>query len=588
MGVVLWYQVEFPDQQVTLSSDVYSGKRLADATVKVVSGVDKLTTFDVTFADLPSDVLSTVLAAHQKAGEGLGVRIRITLGYLDEPGNRGLLLDGYVDEITAARGYAPVGVKVSGHDTTSARLLIAKKQTDGTGGKDAKRATIAEAEETSLADMVRAVTGSAGTHVVGTVGPEAEDKRKAFARDGGHAFALLQGMAEYFGAELLLQPEGVQFGTAVRLPAGSPKPNFTSLPRVLAYILTEDTLVTAEGKLSARLAQFTPMSFGGKGRRVVDDRPDTESVRAFDFTVLGEPRLRAGQLVVAGVEGYSDPDRAFRILDLTHSFSPKEGYVCTGRAAFFDPDGKAHVNRDGSEKSRKASAAAVADRIKGIVKDAGSATPSVEAGQITASTPTARTASLVYRPDRATRVVSPSVQRDIPQDGPKLPDKPMASPFAWHNVGLSVPVYEGMRALLNQVRDSRDDSVVTGFLWSQEPAATPPESKAGDWWLCLPTEISGNPALPSGKGVNDLTAADGRRVIEAVGLSVTVGKSACTNVGKRPSEGKSDTFLITHSSGTKVQIDDQGAVSVDAGSQQLVLKGGGVTVTLADGKVSIS
>jgi hypothetical protein len=56
----------------------------------------------------------------------------------------------------------------------------------------------------------------------------------------------------------------------------------------------------------------------------------------------------------------------------------------------------------------------------------------------------------------------------------------------------------------------------------------------------------------------------------------------------RPSEGKANSFLITHSSGTEVQIDDHGAVTVDAGSQQLVLKGGGVTVTLADGKVSIS
>jgi hypothetical protein len=432
------------------------------------------------------------------------------------------------------------------------------------------------------------VAGSAGTTVVGTVGPD--EKRKAYALDAAHAFALLQRLAEDVGAELLLQPDGVQFGTAVRLPADSAQPGFLALPKVLAFVLAEDALVTAEGKLSARLAQFTPMSFGGKGRRVVDDRPDRAAVGAFDFTVLGEPSLRAGQLVVAGVEGYADPGRAFRVLDLTHSFSPKEGYVCTGRAAVFEHGSAvpAHHNRDGSEKGRKASAAAVADRIKGIAKEAGSATPSVDAGQVSGSTAKDRTVSLVYRPDRATRAVSPSIQRDIPADGPKLPDKPLAAAFAWHKVGLSVPVYRGMRALLNEVRDSRDDTVVSGFLWAAEPAMQPPKAHDGDWWLCLPTEVSGDPPLPTNEGVNDLTAADGRRVIEAVGLKVVVGKAACHPVGERPAEGAAEEFLISHVSGTTVQIDKDGGVAVDASGRPVVLKGGGVTVTLADGKVAIS
>ena len=60
-----------------------------------------------------------------------------------------------------------------------------------------------------------------------------------------------------------------------------------------------------------------------------------------------------------------------------------------------------------------------------------------------------------------------------------------------------------------------------------EDGAAPAQD--GDWWLCLPTEVRGTPPLPSGKGVNDLTANDGRRVIEAVGLKIVVGKDSCTD-----------------------------------------------------------
>ena len=58
------------------------------------------------------------------------------------------------------------------------------------------------------------------------------------------------------------------------------------------------------------------------------------------------------------------------------------------------------------------------------------------------------------------------------------------------------------------------------------------------------TEVAGSPPVPSGKGVNDLTAADGRRTIEAVGLKVSVGKSLCTAVGKRPADAAAEVFLI--------------------------------------------
>ena len=198
-------------------------------------------------------------------------------------------------------------------------------------------------------------------------------------------------------------------------------------------------------------------------------------------------------------------------------------------------------------------------------------------------------ATVHYRTSSSNAVASPSVDLDIPvANAPTLLSKPIAAPFAWHNVGLSVPVYEGMRAVLNQVRSVRDDAVVTGFLWSNDPKMDHPPAKPGDWWLCLPTEVSGSPPLPKGVAANDLTAADGRRVVETTGLSIVVGEAACTELGTRPTEGAADVLLIEHALGTSIEISATGAITIDGGLQPLTLKAGGVTLTLDKGKVAIS
>ena len=246
-------------------------------------------------------------------------------------------------------------------------------------------------------------------------------------------------------------------------------------------------------------------------------------------------------------------------------------------------------NRKLSELARPGSAPVIADRISGKIRDGKASFPSVDVGKVKAANAADRAATLFYRqqPDGQT-VSTPCVDLDVPETKSVLLGKPIAAPFAWHNVGLSVPVYPGMRALLNQVRGSRDDTVVTGFLWANEPKMSPPPAQDGDWWLCLPTAVSGSPPQPAGAGANDLTAADGRRVIEATGLSVTVGKAKCTAVGTRPSEGPADVFLITHGSGTTIQVDAQGNVTVDGKGSQVVLRCGGATLTIGNGTVAIS
>jgi hypothetical protein len=91
-----------------------------------------------------------------------------------------------------------------------------------------------------------------------------------------------------------------------------------------------------------------------------------------------------------------------------------------------------------------------------------------------------------------------------------------------------------------------------------------------------------------GKGVNDLTAEDGRRVVEAVGLKIAVGQDVCSPVGERPAEGDADVFLLTHKSGTSLQIDSGGDITITAGAQKVELASAGVTLTVGERKVTLA
>jgi hypothetical protein len=122
-----------------------------------------------------------------------------------------------------------------------------------------------------------------------------------------------------------------------------------------------------------------------------------------------------------------------------------------------------------------------------------------------------------------------------------------------------------MRALLSHNLSMLDDALVSGFIWSEQPANEPPKGKEGDWWLCLPIDFdTKNPPADDAKAVNDLTANNGKRVIEVKGLKITVGADKLPNVGARPTEGADDEFLIEHKSGARIRIADDGALSIEA------------------------
>jgi len=606
MGVVLWYQIEFPDQKIKVSSDVYSGDYLVDAEISITYAIGQPGTFEVRFKDLPIKVNKALADALGKgSGVSAGVKIIIRLGYLDDPGSRAAVLTGRVESIESATRFPPLGSLLKGHEEASFLLLNTVNlygeepapdmaHIDGVSGLSpagVARLIVNKVNEQLKGTGTPQAAGVGGTgagiQMAGKVTPDSPplDSISDHAED---TFRLLDNIASRFDAEVLVQEGKVMFGQALQYPPSDttlvpPVPNPAA---ILALITGDDSLIAIKGMDSARIAEFKPIQIGTTSkRRVISDLPPQADVRAFDFTALGVPRMRAGQMVVASVDGYQNPFSAFRILTISHAFSPETGYTCSGRAVTFQKD---KGNRELSDLARQGSAPAIADRLFGKIRDTQAGFPSVDVGKVKAAKAADRVTTLFYRQQASSAVSSPSVDLDVPEGSSVLLSKPIAAPFAWHNVGLSVPVYEGMRALLNQVRDLRDDAVVTGFLWANEPKMNRPQARDGDWWLCLPTEVAGSPPQPTGAGANDLTAADGRRVIEVAGLSVVVGKDKCTDVGKRPTEGPADVFLLTHTSGTTIQIDADGNVTVEGKGSQVVLKCGGATLTVGKGKVSIS
>ncbi|MFE5518396.1 hypothetical protein ACFQ9Q_11820 [Streptomyces virginiae] len=578
MGVILWYKVDFPILQVTVSNDVHTGSVLADAEITVQYAFRQAGRFDISFSTLPLEVHKALATALGERDDPQGgVDIDIHLGYLDDPSARQVVLSGRVGGITSSTRYQPLGVRLIGLEEAAHRL------TTRVDPEVKPRKARLDMEDTTPAKAARHIAALAGVDTVG------EDDPCAYTRDmknsAPNAFDLLVEIAEKYGDEILVQNGAVQYGTAITYP---PETGFGSIPdlaAIAAAIGGEDCLLALKTMTVARMAEFKPTTLLPVGRQNLetDDVAQAE-VDVFDFTVLGEPALRAGQLVAAGVEGYEKPFQDFRVLDLTHAFSTRSGYTCRGRAVRFGKAGNARR----SELARKATPRTIADLISGKAREQAAVNPSVDVGRIAGAKPEKRLVTVDSGQEPDVSKASPSVDVEIGNSDPRRRDKPIASPFAWHKVGLSVPVYEGMRALLNQVRDNPDDTVVAGFLWANEPDMERPKAEEHDWWLCLPTALGAGPAAkPTGAGVNDLIAGDGRRVVEAVGLKIAVGKSICSPVGERPEEGAADVFLLTHKSGTTVTIDDTGKVTVDGGTQDVVLKAGGSTVTVGKEKVAI-
>jgi hypothetical protein len=170
-----------------------------------------------------------------------------------------------------------------------------------------------------------------------------------------------------------------------------------------------------------------------------------------------------------------------------------------------------------------------------------------------------------------------------------------------------LPRYPGTRVVLNYRNGEQIDPIEMGALWESGGG---PDSDPGDWWLSLPAEVTPGqrqsipdsdqpPTIYSGKVTNDLTDADGDRVIEVAGLTIRLGKNGLNPAGQRPQTGAPDgTLTIMNSNsnnGTAIVLSD-GQIELRADAQtsivihsgQITLKTQGVTAKLDASKMDVS
>ena len=280
-----------------------------------------------------------------------------------------------------------------------------------------------------------------------------------------------------------------------------------------------------------------------------------------DFDMAGDPTLRPNDTVTFGKD-------KFRIESVTHKLTRNGGYRCSGRAL------STTASVDDQKMGGKPTAAKVARAIQDNLSGREQTRPAVSAGEVGDYTEGKHTASVNVGTTPTPDMANPTVQAPLRQDPGQLPDKPIASPFAFGSCGLVVPVYSKMRTLLVHGWHDPNDAVVDGFLWPKD--VTPPPNKKGDWWLSLPTQL-GADGLPSGPTTDDLTTGDGQRVISLKGMKIAIGSGLLNQVGSRPSPGSDESLTITT---------DQGAKLTVKGSQ-IQLTDGSVTLTVGSGKVSI-
>ena len=330
-------------------------------------------------------------------------------------------------------------------------------------------------------------------------------------------------------------------------------------------------LQAKDGKLwmgtpdSLGVTQATPIDDGATSRPIVP-RGATATANPMDgqdFDISGVPSLRPFDLVTLGTT-------PFRIQSITHKLTREGGYTCCGRA--LSPG----ASNDDAQKAGRPSAALVARQLGQNLSQRDRGRPAVDIGDVKTYTAGEHTATLNLGFDSTPDMPSPTVQSTLRDKPVALNDKPIASPFAFDNCGLVVPVYPGMRSLLVHGWNEPEDAVLGGFVWTA--AMTPPPNEAGDWWLCLPTQLDGN-GNPTGNAVNDLISDQGQRVIQVKGMTITIGSGLLTALGSRPTPGTDESLTIESD-------DNQTKITFTKG--KIEMTDGQVKLTVGGGKVSIS
>ena len=562
---------------LTITNNVYSlGLVLdADATVTMAEGAvsDK---FKIVVYDLPDKDSKLLMSSHDKGA----LEVTINLGYFDNPsmvfGDHPVMRGRITDVKRTIGDDGRVSVEINGLEETGYLMLHqhASIHLDGTS-------TLDDVAKQLLATVGPTSAGAVKLAPKSALGGSTKDLT---IRDGSVLSAFAQ-LAEKAKKALVIADGVVAIGPAVG--AASAPIDFDGAENIakLGDGQQEDRADTSLAKGSgagsgatsgAKAATGAASGSGSSGEK-------RSVAKTLVLSVLGHPGLRVGQLVkVTNLD--DQPAKPLRITDLVHKYSTKTGYVCEVTLADL---------ATGARAPSSGGAAAVVDEWNKSLAAARVSNPAVDVGEVTAysagreSDPAVKhRVSMHYAQVPVEGVDAPSVDAVVSASDTLL-KKPVASSFAFDKVGLVTPVYPGMRALLTHNRSLTNDAVVTGWLWPTKPASTPPPNEVGDHWLALPTGL-GSDGKPQGKGVHDLTDAQGRRVVHAKGLHIVVGTSALLEVGTRPTPPDDDLITIEHSSGTKIEVAANGALTITTSNQTLTIGNGSVSIKLDGSTVAVS
>ncbi|MEU6928754.1 hypothetical protein AB0A05_06280 [Streptomyces sp. NPDC046374] len=521
---------------LTVSNDVFGGSLVLDADITVTMGEGAVAgTFEAVLVNLPAETVTAL--RDTLAARPLAATVR--LGYFDDPGvgrhpvmtGRIVKLSSWVAEDGLSR------VRLTGQDAGGYALRMTP-------------AAVHRAESADALEFAAKVVEAAGLTLAkgsGLPTPLTDHTvRNPTALDA------LRELAATARAPVVIRDRRVLIGPVVG--ADDPAPvAFDPAVNLVSYgdAQGEETLVVAPG----------------------EERPPVRS--SFDLVVLGHPDLRVGQ--VATFHRFPDaPTGTLRVNRLVHRFGVRTGYVCEVQLV---------AARAGEFAEAVDGVRAFTDRLDAGAERALLARPSVDVGEVSAYQAAGHQVSLRYGQSPPPSMTMPSVTGPVGED--TLLDKPVAAPFAFGPCGLMTPVYPGMRALLAHNRNLVNDAAVVGYLWPRTPGARAPAPEPGDYWLALPTGTDTD-GQPTGPGVNDLTDAKGGRIVQARGLHILVGTPKLPQVGTRPTPPDDDSITIEHHTGTTIEIDPAGAVTVRTQGSGITLTNGTVSLSLDGASVQVT
>jgi hypothetical protein len=563
MGFVLWYRVTvstpgpIPVPLVRASNDVFSGEHLLDTEIEVpmIEG-DTAGEFRISLVNLPASIVEAVKSAQlQGADTRKPMQVKVELGYFDRipllRPPRDVLVGAVTRVTSSVNASGQMVTELRGYELATWRLLRLCNPSFSQQGP--------VTPSTCVDHVLKQLAGEVAQQGM-LIGGE---PRTNFVLRAPNGLAALGELARWANVRFAVRDGSVHWAT--------PGP---SLPG--PAISSDTNLVALDDGQSA--GQPTRLCSAPENATT-----QSESTTRIQATVLGEPALRPGQAVPVQ---HGTTLRTLHVQAVTHHFSTSTGYVCELVLS---------ENGGGAAGTPATGAHGVVHRIRELSETRRDQRPAINIGEVTQYESGAsgkHVATVNFGQNPGADVVAPSVESPVLEDT-QLHQRPIASPFAWHKCGLMVPAYPGQRALLEHNRGSMNDAVLAGYVWAEEPTMERPANEPGDWWLCLPTQLSGG--QPAGKGANDLTDAAGLRVIQAKGLKIDVGEDKLASVGARPTVPDPTTLTIDHAGGTQIKIASDGSVEITTDATAISLSNGtssltldGSTATLSNGTSSLT